>query len=425
MKTICIFLILVFARSAFGQESLTLQECADLLFKNESLVLKENSEVQQLTVRRNYHYWNLVPTLSLSSNLNTNFGRRVDPFTNTFATSQVNSQSFGLNTNIPVFSGLNYIHSRKSMDLNLTLSTVNKDQKLNTYLIRLIDLYELLCKLQNQINHSNKRIALYKTIQESQKTLFQAGRIAHTDTLKSYNSLLNEQLIQVALEKDYRINEIELNFLIGLPLTQHNNYAVESIKQLTTRPEFDPKMELSKIEIRQKISETELAIAKSALLPSISIGGIIGTGFSTNNKDYTLPDNPTKPYNQQISQNLYEGIGVYLSIPILNRGTWLKSKQLYTTTRQQLSEETKLQQQIILKEQLTLEQKMLSVRAEIVALRQIADNLEIVYNSSLELYAEQRINYTELETSLIDWQTKCVELESKKLEYEKLSILNP
>lgn len=422
MRKLLIIVVLLVFQGVFGQDTLTLQQCADLVGQNAKLTISENALIRKSETNRHFHCWTLVPTLSGSAGLNTYFGRRVDPFTNTFATSQVNSQSFGMNTSMPVFNGLNFIHTKRMLDFSIQLASLDKEQKENVNLIRLISIYENLCKLQLQIGYSTKRIQLLETIQETQRTLLSSGRLSSVDTLKSYNSLLNEQLLQTALQKDLRMNEIELNHLAGLSLTQQHLYSISSIGNLTTKPVYDEKIELERLEIRKKNNQTELAISRSAILPSISLNGNLGTGYSTNNKDYTLPNTPTKPFDDQIKQNLYEGIGLYLNIPILNRGTWLKAQKINRIQAEEITIQQELKALELEKKTLTIEQTIISQKAEIMTLEQIVSNLEKVYDQTLDLYKFQRVTYTELETTLMDWQAKFVELETKKLELEALKL---
>jgi outer membrane protein len=425
MKNVLLSFGIIVCFGAIAQDTVTLQHCIDLMTQNTKLTISENKLIQQNEINRKFHNWTLVPSLSGSAGLNTYFGRRVDPFTNTFATSQVNSQSFGMNASMPVFNGFYFIHTRKSLDYSIQLASIDKAKKDNLNLLRLISLYETLCKLQLQLAYSNKRIQLLQTIQEAQITLLKVGRLSSVDTLKSQNTLLTEQLLQIALQKDLRLNEIELNFLIGLTLTQQNRYSISSMSLITTRPIYDQKAELEKLEINEKINQTELAISRSAILPSISLNGNLGTGYSTNNKDYTLAGSPTKSFEDQIKQNLYEGIGIYLSIPILNRGTWLKAQKTYRIHSEEIALGKELKQLELQKRSIEIEQVILSKESEIIALNLIVSNLEEVYNRSLELYKFQRITYAELESVLMDWQAKFVELETKKLELVVVRLQNP
>ena len=115
MKKLIFPVLLIWSRVVFSQDTLTLQQCLDASKKNELLYATENRTISQSDLNIKYNIWSLLPGLTASTSFNTSFGRRVDPFTNTFATNTVNSQSFGLSTSIPVFNGFSYIHSRNKL----------------------------------------------------------------------------------------------------------------------------------------------------------------------------------------------------------------------------------------------------------------------------------------------------------------------
>lgn len=422
MKKIIGCFSLLVSLTAIGQDTISLQQCADRLLSNRLSVISERKSLQESIINRKLHYWTMIPSLSSSIGLNTNFGRRVDPYTNSFATNTVNSQSFGLSSSVTLFNGLNYFNNQKIMDCRIQLNEVELKTKQNEQLIRLVELYVNLCKQEIQINQSKVRIEKYLNIQQIQKLLIRSGRISVTDTLKGNNSLLNEQLLLTRLESDQRIKLIELNYLIGEPLSSSYHFDMNTISKLTQLPVYKEKLEFEKLRIEKEISEVQLKSDRSTILPTLSLSGNLGTGFSTNNKDYTLVGNPTKPYYDQLEQNLYEGIGLYLNIPIFNHAAWLKSKQLNIISSKSKEEEIELKTLDLERRRLETEQNMLYQRSEISQTEQIVSNLQEIFEKTLLLYRDGRVSYLDLEMSFLEWQTKLVALESLKLDNELLKL---
>jgi outer membrane protein len=415
-------LFILWCNGAFGQDQLSLQQCIDLMLQNSLQTASENSSLRNAQIERSFHFWTLLPSLSGSVGANTNFGRRVDPFTNTFATNTVNSQSFGLSSNMTLFKGFSYRYDRLRKDLTIQVQEKDVSLKQNTLVIRLIDLYLTVCKLNIQLEQATIRIEKYKQIQEIQQLLISGGRISAIDTLKSHNSLLNEELVMIKLSTEKRIKTIELNYLIGKPINSEIAVEMASISECTTRPQFNELAELEKAQIQQQITDYQYLSDRSMILPSLSLSGNLGTGFSTNNKDYSVVGNPTKPYSDQIQQNLYQGIGLYLTIPLFNRGSWLKTKQLNEVKKDELNQQIELKKQDLELRKLQSEQDILLKQAVIIQTEQIVSNLQLIYEKSVLLYKDGRITYTEIENTFLDWQMRIVELETLKLEYEQLKM---
>ena len=400
----------------FGQDSLTLQSCLNKAQANKLLYASQSSLVRSSQVDRYFHTWTLIPNLGASTGFNTSFGRRLDPFTNTFATTSVNSQSIGLNSSVQLFNGLNYIHKRNILDATISKNELTVEVKQNDVKIQIIELYLGICKLSKQIKFAQVRIDKYKHIQNIQRLLINEGKINAIDTLKSHNSMMNESNLLINLQNEITLKMIDLNYLIGEPLLSKHSVDLNSVNEIIDKPKLTQYFVLAQLEIDQEIADYQLKVDRSTALPNLTLNGLLGTGFSTNNKDYTTAGTPTKPYRDQVNQNLYEGIGLYLSIPIFNRGAWIKSKQLYAIKnieRESAKEQTSV---LLEKQKVELQQKKNKIIAEQDQTLQIANNLHTIYDKTVLLYQEGRTTYTELETAFMEWQTKLVALEALKLD---------
>lgn len=422
MKLIFFIGLFFFCFTGFCQETITLQLCLDRLESNSMHTAKESSLLKSSNINSQYHWWSLLPNLSANAGLNTSFGRRLDPFTNTFATSSVNSQSFGLNSSVTLFNGFNYFNKRNILTITIQKDEISLSVRQNELKIQVIETYITLCKLSTQIKMAESRIEKYKQIQGVQRLLIQEGRINSIDTLKSHNSFLNEQDLLLNLTNELRLKTIQLNFQIGFPLSTNHKFDLSSISAITDKPQLSEKYNIESLAIESETLVNQLKSDRSSIIPTIALNGLLGTGFSTNNKDYLVTGNPTKRYGDQINQNLYEGIGFYMNIPLFNRGEWLKTKKLNTIKQAELSERKKLAELSFEKQKLEQEQKILNVTAKKIQIGQMADNLKLVYDRSLALYTEGRISYAEIETVFMEWQMKLLETEITNLDFELLKL---
>lgn len=412
-----------FSSAVRCQEILTLQACLD---KTEKNVLHTSSETASLHVsqlEKAFHWWSLLPDLSATTGFNASFGRRLDPFTNTFATSNVNSQSFGLNSSVVLFNGFDYFHKRRKLIASVRRDEIILSAKQNELKIRVIETYVMLCKLSAQIRLADLRIEKYNQLQSVQRLLIREGKIHALDTLKSRNSLLQEQISKEDLTHTLRLNLMELNVQMGLPLMTEHLFDATSISAITDKPRFAEKFNLESLEMDIEIAESQWKSERSKILPTLTLNGLIGTGFSTNNKDYGLAGAPTKRYGDQLNQNVYEGIGFYLGVPIFSRGEWLKAKKLNDIHQTELTQQRQTLELRLEKQRALQIQKLLDNKARQQLLEQIAGNLQTIYRKSVFLYQEGRITYTELETAFMEWQLKVVELEALKPDYELLKLL--
>lgn len=413
---------LVGACSLWGQDSLTLQRCLELAEGNKNAFAQQSSSLDLSVTERKFHPWTLLPNLSAYSSFNTSFGRRLDPFTNTFASTNVNSQSFGLNTSLNLFNGFSYYHKRAILNRTIQKNEIILEQSLNNRKLKVIETYLELCKLTEQLQLAETRIEKYTGLQAIQRALIREGRISVVDTLKSHNSMLAEQALTEKLKSEYRVQQLELNYLTGQAITSNSKVRTTSISEVSQKTYLSEYYELGKLDADQQINASQLLTDRAGILPTFSLSGLLVTGFSTNNKDYTQAGNPTKRYSDQLNQNIYEGIGFSLNIPLFNRGVWLKTRQLSAIKQAEISSQKEQVGILLEKAKLELEQKQLQVKGQIDYLKQVTANLKLIYETSVNLYREGRINYSDLELSFLEWQNKELELTTLELEYQTIKL---
>jgi outer membrane protein len=410
---------------AFSQDTITLQHCLDLTKNNTLLVTPYTSGIDKANLNLHFHTWTLLPSLNASTGFNTSLGRRVDPFTNTFTTNTVNSQSFGLNTSIPVFNGFNYIFTKNKFSIEKQKSELSLVQQQNELSRQTIELYVELCKLQIQKDLGNGRIEKYKQLQTLQRLLIKGGKINAIDTLRSYNSLLNEKGELLSIENQITQKTIDLNYLIGLPLMSTHLFQVSSIEQITDKILFKEDFEKINVGFDIQVAEEQKGVDRSKILPSLNLSGSIGTGYSTNNKDYSVSGNPVFPYDQQINKNLYEGFGMNLSIPIFNKGNYLKAKQLSDITIIELQEKEKLIELDLEKRKVQQEQQLLFLNAQLLQQTEMSKNLQVIYDKMFLQYKEGKISYKDVETAFLDWQMRLVEVNVTSLSMSLIRLEMP
>lgn len=422
MKWIVFIGLILVLSDSWSQERITLQTCIDKALANSIQTATESGLISYSKINHRYHWWSLLPNLVANAGINTSFGRRLDPFTNTFATSSVNSQSFGLNSSLQLFNGFNYFRKGKVYSTTVELNELGLSAKQNELKIQVIETYIALCKLSIQTQLAQTRIEKFNQIQSIQRLLIQEGRLHVIDTLKSQHSLLREQELLLNLENEWKLKTMQLNFQMGSPLRTQFTVDFASISTIQHKPELPENYQLESLVIELKLLKNQLKSDQSNRLPSISLNGLVGTGFSTNNKDYSQAGNPTKSYPDQINQNLYEGIGISLNVPVFNRGEWLKTNQLSAIKQLEIESKREVANRLLEKQQLEQEQQRLNNKINQEQTKKMADNLRLIYTKSLLLYEEGRLTYTEIETALMDWQMKQIEYELLKIDNELLQL---
>ncbi len=422
-RTFFFFNIIFFKSILFSQDTLTLQSCLDLVKKNYYLFTSETASKNRAQLNSKFLKWSLLPTLSSSNNFTTTFGRRVDPFTNTFTTNSANSQSFGLNSSFSIFNGFSYYYSKNKLALDYQKSLITMQQKENEIKLKVIDLFFEACKQQELIRINKASIEKQQKLKKIQKALFLEGKISLIDTLKTHNSYLNELQQQLSLIRKFNKQRIELNYLTELPLEKQVYYDLKSVSTIEEKVSLPVSFEAQKLQIEHQIVEEQLKLDRATILPSLSLYGSLGTGFSTNNKDYSLTNTPTIPFTVQVNNNLYESISLNLNIPLFNKLEYVKSKRLSALTKQEINLKEK---GLILEiEKINVQQKeeQLTLNAQIILTESLIQNLSTIYEKMMLIYKEGKISYFELVATMNDLTTKEIDLINYRLEYLKQHLI--
>lgn len=355
MKNLIILLFAVILQSnqLFAQSAKrwTLKECIDYAISNNLQIAQNNLQVDQSRLTLSSSKAAALPNLNGSANHTYNTGRRIDPFTNQFATNTVLSQNFSLSSSLNLIGGMSNTNSVFANQLALIASQYSNDQLKNDVALQVTNAFlqiilsdELLSIAENQLQ--NTRIQRDRGL-----LLYEAGRTARGDFLQTESQLANEELNVVTSRNRLNLAKLTLAQLLGLE--DATDFDVE-------RPNFDGiAMELPPYTERDlvttaftnqpgvigagyrvKSAQKGLQAAKGRYYPSLSAFGGIGTGYSQLAKtivgsttqqqtvgvfqgqpiilDVEVPITELTPFGDQFNQNFNRTIGFSLNVPLFN-----------------------------------------------------------------------------------------------------------
>jgi len=305
------------------------------------------------------NYAAFLPTLNGNVSHFYDYGRTIDPFTNTFATNRVVSENFSLSSSVTLFAGFQLQNTLKQSRLDYLSSTYDLKKIANDISLNVVsDYLQVLFSLEN-VGVAEHALELIKKQQDNTKKLVDAGSLPRGSLLDinaqvannelalinaqntldlSYLSL--KQLLDLDSVKDF---QIEKPSLVATPFVIKTN-EVDAI--YSTAEKNQPEVLSSDIKLRS--SEVGLNIARAARYPRLTLSGSYGTGYSDQREklaSYSITNNypvigfvdtgnvilPVKsiypttntvyertPFNEQLNDNLNKTIGLNLSFPFFN-----------------------------------------------------------------------------------------------------------
>lgn len=324
MKTALLTLtVSILLTPLYAQEKMTLEACMKYAIEHSTSVQQQEIAIED--ARQNYigAVASAMPSINASTGGTMNYGRSIDPETNTYTTTSTFNNSYSLSGSLTVFNGLSTINTIKATKVMRAMGVeelqLARDQIAMNTMSAYFDVvyyYGTVEIAQEQLRTSQLEL---KQVQEQYELDLKApADVAEVEAqVANYDYLLTEQqsnlelaLIELRKVMNYPQEEpLEIDtevdiegMLITETLEEVLNYALVYNPQIRSK------------EMNSRYYELNYASTKGRYLPSISLSG----GFSTNyfvNVD--SPGNYAKYFNQ-LGNNRGYYVGMSMSIPIFS-----------------------------------------------------------------------------------------------------------
>ncbi|WP_452232256.1 TolC family protein [Lacinutrix sp. MEBiC02595] len=328
MKLYLILVSLFFVQFTFAQDTTTattpkvwsLEDCISYALEN-NITVKDaalNKDIAEIDYSKSKS--SRLPNLFGSASQNFSSGNTIDPITSSYVTDQINSTNVGINSSMTLFQGNQLNNQIKQNKLFLAQSIFQEEVEKNNIALNILEVYlqtlyskESIAIAENNVTASQKEV-------ERAKARLDAGTIALGDYTEAQSQAATNKYNVIAAKNDYQQYIIQLKQLLELsPLEDLEiqtidenmdlvNLELDKMKVYTNALGFLPEIQSSILNI--EVNKKELDIAKGAYLPTLSLSGSIGSGFTSIN------DNS---FSDQFDINFNQKIGLSLSVPIFNR----------------------------------------------------------------------------------------------------------
>jgi outer membrane protein len=311
-----------------AQQKWTLNECISYGIKN-NLQL-HNTELNEKLAGQNYRQskWNLLPGISAGTNAGMNYGRVVDPNTNSIITTTAFfNNSYSLYASMDVFRGFmlqNQIRYQKFKKEAVENNKVNITDDLAfdvmTAFFNVIYFDELL-------KIANEQKALSELNVKKTGILVSTGLKAQTELLEVKANFEKDELFCIQTSNNLESSWISLkkaiNLSPGLQITLAGpgeepvipgEITLEIPELFKRHIEWSPK--ILSFENELKASLKDVNIRKANYFPSIRLSAGISTGYYETNKD---ANHRIIDFNNQLRNNQSQYISASLSIPVFNK----------------------------------------------------------------------------------------------------------
>lgn len=357
----------------------------NLAFANKIIETEISNEQYRQALR------NLLPVVGTGTTAYKQFGRSIDPTTNTFVNEDFFSTNFNLDSKIELFKGFSRINTIKFSKLQYLISNEKARQNEINLAFTIMNRYYDVIYFKGLIDIVKEQVNLSEL--NTTKTLKQIelGLQAESDLLEMKAQLASEMHQLVQAVNQYEMSLLSLKHLMNFPKNNEleintSNIQLPNVLNVVADTVYNaalltmPSARIADMDVAA--SQKSLSLARAELFPRLVAGGGINTNFADSRMERLFPNDPTNtamriiPFEEQWRQNMSQSLYVSLQIPLFERWDRMSQVKKAKLERQmamnhQQEEQQALYQQIVEDmqrlESFTKEFEQLNAKAEALA----------------------------------------------------------
>ena len=267
-----------------------LKQCIDTALNKNILVQQTGLLMQSAEIDKNQAKMNLLPNVNSRWNYGNNFGRNVDPITNTYTKNQLSSSNAGLDAGVILFNGMRLQNLIQQTNLSHKAAELDYKQAKDNLVLNVILAYMQVLVSEDVLNVSRAQLLVTQKQIERMGILVKEGSAGNFQLTDMKGQMANEQINIVNLENSLQQAKLTLCQLMNIPYTtalqlertvqlSEPFYTQSSPEVIAAAMEY---MALIKANgFRVKSAEKNIQVAKSGYYPTISLGASAGSSYSS------------------------------------------------------------------------------------------------------------------------------------------------
>ncbi len=339
--------------SSVAQTSYSLAQCIETAWANNLQIKQAELGVESAELDLKNARTDALPNLNGFASHNYNWGQRIDPFTNQFANTRVQSNSFGVSSNITLFNGFQNQENIRSQQAGMEASKWDLETQKNNMALAIASSYLQVILTDELIGVAEEQVKITTAQLTRITSLVDAGSIDRGAQYDLEAQLGRDNATLTQRTNDYILTLVQLKQMMLIPVDEEislekpapdldENQVVEDTRTIYGYAEGSmPEVKRAQMSLAQM--DHQLKQTKSGYYPSLTLSGSIGTGYSglastTSLGNYTgdqqigytqdgvIVYQPTYDFvstpvsfGSQLNDNFNQFVGLTLSVPIFNR----------------------------------------------------------------------------------------------------------
>ncbi len=379
---------------AAGAQVMSLRDCMEYAISNSTKVrIQEAASGDAMLDRRDAALALFTPQISASTYAYYNFGRSIDPQTNTYFNTTSFHNNYSVSAGYDLFDGFKAVNNYKISKTGLLIADSQEKQVEADICLAVMEAYYNVVYYKRLVDVYEEQAAVAEQALVKARRQEELGQKGHADVVQMEADLADRQYDLINTRNQYESQKMTLSDLMFWPVDEElvidTSMPVRQVEPVSASDVVNFALEHNpsvRIATWQELNaKRELNTAKWQTLPSVGLYA----GWSTSY--YTYQGSQTAAFQNQFKNNGGEYVEVSLSIPIFNRLSRLSTISRKRHALQKASAE--------------LDQKRRDVESEVRRAVQDRDGAATAYEQAqhkAEVQAEAyNLNLKKLEQGLI------------------------
>ena len=312
--------------AAMAQEqapsAMTLHDCMEYAVSNSTKMRIQQAAIGDAQIdRRDAALALFTPQISAQTYAYYNFGRSIDPQTNTYFNTTSFHNNYGVSAGYDLFDGFKAVNNYKISKTGMLIADSQEKQVEADICLAVMEAYYNVVYYKRLSDVYEEQVAVAEQALTKAKRQEELGQKGHADVIQMEADLADRQYDLTNTWNIYQSQKMtladlmfwpvdeELNIDTSMPMWQIEPVATESVVDFAL--EHNPGIQIASWQ--ELNAKRELNTAKWSLLPTVGLYA----GWSTSY--YTYQGSTTNPFWNQFKNNGGEYVELSLSIPIWNR----------------------------------------------------------------------------------------------------------
>ena len=321
-KSVVLALALVGMTSAKAQTAMNLHDCMAYAVSNSTKMRIQQAAAGDAQIdRRDAALKLFTPQINASTYAYYNFGRSIDPQTNTYFNTTSFHNNYGVSAGYDLFNGFQAVNNYKISKTGLLIADSQEKQVEADICLAVMEAYYNVVYYKRLCDVYEEQVATAETSLKKARRQEELGQKGHADVIQMEADLADRQFDLINTRNMYEDQKMILADLMfwpvdeelvidtQMPVWQEEPVAADNVVDFAL--DHNPAVQIASW--KQQNAQRELNTAKWQVLPTVGLYA----GWSTSY--YTYQGSTTAAFRDQFRNNGGEYVEVSVSFPIWNR----------------------------------------------------------------------------------------------------------